>query len=327
MRDFSIQAKRILSMFSSTAHVLVVTHQKPDGDAIGSATALAGFLEKLGKSTQIFCLHEPQEAFHFLPHINLFTNDRDVFNQSHNGLIVVLDSSDLSYAGVDQIVRETKQPLPPMVNIDHHASNTRFGNYHLIDATAPSTTSILYRLFALEHRHLIDHLIATSLLTGLLTDTSHFSNPATNEHALSAGAELLALGARFRQITSATWQNKEVSTLHLWGHALARLQYNPRYHTAITVLTQEDFRDAQVEGDPTEGIANFLANLKEADIIILLKEMADGTVRGSLRTVHDHIDVSRIAKTLGGGGHKKAAGFGMKGRIVQTEKGWQILEK
>lgn len=326
MRDFSLQAKHILSVFHAAERLLIVAHQKPDGDALGSASALAVFLEKLGKQTRIFCKHEPHEYFQFLSHLHLLTTDPAVFHQPWHELVVVLDSSDLAYAGVESVMREATSSLPPIVNIDHHASNTRFGEYRLIDPAAPSTTTILYRLFTLEHRHLIDHHIATSLLTGLLTDTSHFSNPATNEDALTVGAELLKHGARFRQITSATWQNKGVSTLHLWGKALTRLQFHPAHHLAVTVLTQEDFREAHVEGDPTEGIANFLVNLKEADVVLLLKEQSDGTVRGSLRTVKDDIDVSQFARALGGGGHRKAAGFGIKGRLVQTGKGWEISD-
>ncbi|OGL83650.1 hypothetical protein A3J36_00260 [Candidatus Uhrbacteria bacterium RIFCSPLOWO2_02_FULL_54_37] len=327
MRDFLFQARRVLSAIAAAERFLIVTHQKPDGDAVGSATALAGFLEKLHKHARIFCLHAPQERFHYLPHLRLFTADPNIFHDPWHESVIVLDSSDLAYAGVADIVGALKTPLPPLMNIDHHASNTHFGEYRLIDASAPSTTSILYRLFSLEHRHLIDRPIATSLLTGLLTDTSHFSNPATSEHALTVGAELLKHGAQFRQITAAAWQHNEVATLHIWGKALARLQYHPRYRIAVTVLTREDFREARVEGDPTEGIANFLVNLKEADVILLLKEQADGTIRGSLRTVKDDLDVSRLARVFGGGGHKKAAGFGIQGRLVQTERGWEIIEK
>ncbi|MEW6610654.1 MAG: bifunctional oligoribonuclease/PAP phosphatase NrnA [Patescibacteria group bacterium] len=327
MRDFLYHAKKVLSAIQDARHILVVTHQKPDGDAIGSASAMAGFLEKMGKTSIVFCPHEPQDMFHFLPHLHKFTTDGTVVHSSRHDLIIVLDSSDLAYAGIEELLRTRKEPLPPLVNIDHHASNVRFGEIHLIDSTAPSTTTILYHFFSAEHPYLIDAPIATALLTGLLTDTGHFSNPATNEVALAVGAELLKHGARFRQITAATWQRKEISTLHVWGKALARLQYHPRYHLAVTVLTLEDFRTARLEGDPTEGIANFLANLKEAEVILVLKEQEDGTIKGSLRTVHPDIDVSRLALAFGGGGHRKAAGFKVKGKLIRTPQGWKITNE
>ncbi|MFA4873396.1 MAG: DHH family phosphoesterase [Patescibacteria group bacterium] len=325
MRDFLFQAKSVLSAIQAADHILVVTHQKPDGDAVGSAAAMVGYLEKLGKESLVFCQHPPQDMFHFLPHMNKFTTDASVVHSPRYDLMIVLDSSDLAYAGIEELLHSRKEPLPPLVNIDHHASNVYFGEFHLIDPAAPSTTTVLYRLIAAEHRHLIDAPLATSLLTGLLTDTGHFSNPATNEVALAVGAELLMHGARFRQITAATWQNREIGTLHLWGKALARLQYSPRYRLASTILTLEDFRTARVEGDPTEGIANFLANLKEADVILVLKEQEGGTVKGSLRTVHPDIDVSRLALALGGGGHKKAAGFKIQGKLIRTPQGWKII--
>jgi len=324
MFELNHHTQRITSLLRDAREVLIITHQKPDGDAVGSATALAGFLVKLGSRPTIFCLHTPPEQFHFLPNLHYFTHDASAVSRRTFDLVVVLDSSDLAHAGADQVLPGLAT-LPPLINIDHHASNIRFGDYHLIDPQSPSTTALLFRLFSHHHRHLIDHHIATSLLTGLLTDTSHFSNPATNAVALSMGSELLKYGARFRTITSATWQQREVSTLQVWGHALAQLHYLPQYRIAVSVLTHDDSLRLLSESDPTEGIANFLSHIKDADIILLLKDQNNGTIRGSLRTVRDDIDVARIANVFGGGGHKKAAGFKIRGTLTETEQGWKIV--
>ena len=110
-----------------------------------------------------------------------------------------------------------------------------------------------------------------------------------------------------------------------WGLALSRLTYNKNYDVVYTVLTQSDLKNFGIGTDDLEGLSNFLNTLKDAKIIMVLYELSDGRIKGSLRTTRHDVDVSKIAMCLGGGGHKKAAGFEIKGQLRQTDAGWEVF--
>ena len=170
----------------------------------------------------------------------------------------------------------------------------------------------------------INRHAATSLLTGILTDTGHFSNLGTTQEAMEIASDLLAKGADHRTITEATMRNKSIGTLQLWGRALSRLTINHTTGVVSTVVTLEDLKECGVDGEATTGISNFLNSLSEGKIALVLQEDANNLIKGSLRTTSD-INVADIAKQFGGGGHAKAAGFKIKGKLVKTQRGWKVV--
>lgn len=294
--------------------VMIVPHQNPDGDAIGAATAFHEYLTGLGKEIVIFCVTEVASKLHFVPHSTTVVTDPAVFADPAIDTIVVLDSGDLRYAGIANHV--TNHPAT-IINIDHHATNEQYGRYNLVLTTAASTTEILYHFFRANAIH-INPRMATSLLTGLTTDTGNFSNGATSVSAFSVGGELIRSGGNYNLINNATLKNKTVDSLRLWGKVLSRLTKAPDRELVYTYITRQDFADHNVDDQESEGIANFLNNLENPGIACMLKETADGKVKGSFRTVRDDIDVSAMAKQLNGGGHKKAAGFLVEGTIDEA---------
>ena len=160
--------------------------------------------------------------------------------------------------------------------------------------------------------------MATSLLTGIITDTDNFSNPATSAASLKVAGELLRIGANLKLINKKVTQNKTVNLLKLWGEVFSRLNKNESLGLVYTYITRADFERYGISDSEAEGIANFLNNLGEAKIALILKETPDGKVKGSLRTTKDDVDVSSIAQRLSGGGHRKAAGFTTEGTIEQV---------
>jgi phosphoesterase RecJ-like protein len=159
-----------------------------------------------------------------------------------------------------------------------------------------------------------------------MTDTGNFSNPATTESALQIGGELIRAGGNYSAILNYTYRNKTTDGLKLWGIALSRLIVKKELDLAYTVLTRADMKGLKVTDGDVEGVANFLNSLGETKIALVLKETHDGLVKGSLRTTHDDVDVSAIAASFGGGGHKKASGFSIKGRLIEKSGEW-IIEK
>jgi phosphoesterase RecJ-like protein len=204
-----------------------------------------------------------------------------------------------------------------IINIDHHATNEHYGQINLVIPTAASTTEVLFHYFR-NNNIFVNPKMATSLLTGLATDTSNFSNSATSAIALAVGGELIRSGGNYNLINDATIKNKSIEVLRLWGKVFSRLVKDERTGITYTFITKTDLDEHQVSEAESEGIANFLNNLENTSIAMILRETADGKIKGSFRTTRSDIDVSALAKKLGGGGHKKAAGFNTDGTIEEV---------
>jgi len=299
--------------------VLTISHKRPDGDTLGSAAAFSEYCRRQGVAVTSFCLDPVPDQYSYLLGIEYFTSDAKVFNDRSVDVIVVFDSGDLRYAGVAELM--SAMPVRPfVVAFDHHATNDRFADVNVIDATASSTAEVVYHFFQVCGVD-IDAKLATCLLTGIFSDTDSFTNPATSESALQAASYLIRRGAKIQTISGRLTHNKSVPSLRLWGQVLSRLKFDEKLNVASTAVFAGDC--CGLEGDQVEGIANFLNNFLDAKVVLVLKEMAGGLVKGSFRTAED-VDVSVIAKALGGGGHKKAAGFTIPGSIKETDSGWRV---
>lgn len=318
-------AKQIHKAILDAGKILLIPHEDPDGDALGSVSAFAYFLDKINKSYSIFCSTEVPEKLNVLPHLVSVSTDESVWDGGHD-LILILDSGDLKYAGVQNQINQLTHN-PTIINIDHHPTNENFGHHNLIITTASSTAEILYHFFRYNKIE-IDKNMAVSLLTGIVTDTDNFSNPGTTSSSLAVASDLISHGANFNLIKNWFSKDKSIIALKLWGEALSRLTKNEKLDIVYTYLTQKDLKKHNAGEAESQGISNFLNNLSDGRAALLLKETEKGKIKGSMRTTRDDYDVSVIAKSLGGGGHKKAAGFTVEGTIDSVlPKVWQALEK
>jgi bifunctional oligoribonuclease and PAP phosphatase NrnA len=298
----------------------IITHLRPDGDALGSSTAFGKYLESQNKQVDYYCLSDIPENLKFIPGSSGIKKEFDD-NWHKADVIVVVDCGDISMADINSTHINNR----PTITIDHHISNTGYGDLNILDSNSAATAEIIFEYFGFV-KFKIDKNIATQLLVGIYTDTDSFSNLGTTPASLASSSELLSLGANFKEITANTIQNKSVASLKLWGRALERLRIDHKKGIAITVIKYEDLSECQAKPEDMEGVANLLNHLADVKMSMVLREQEDGTVKGSLRTTSELIDVSNIAKLMGGGGHAKASGFTVKGKIVETEQGWKIVE-
>jgi len=304
-------AKKIYKELVKAQDILIVMHKEPDGDALGSSLAMFEFIKKnLQKNPVVYSSTALPENLKFLPYVEYVETNKDAVNFSKFSLILVLDSGDLDYANIKELVDKNQL----IINIDHHQTNQFYGELNMVDDKAASTSEILYWFFKWNNLPISPNM-ATCLLTGLITDTGNFTNAATTTTALMVAGELVRFGAHLGNINDKTLKNKTIPSLKLWGLALSRLSKHREIDLAHTFLTQKDFAEHQVDEEMADGISNFLNNLEEAKIALVLKETKDGKIKGSLRTTHDDIDVAVIAQKLGGGGHRKAAGFTAEGNV------------
>jgi phosphoesterase RecJ-like protein len=230
-------------------------------------------------------------------------------------LIVVVDTADLALLGnfyTDHIDLFSDVPI---LNIDHHISNTRHGQLQLIDPTAASATEVLYTWFMQqpEWRDKITPDMATLLLTGLITDTRSFQNPNTTPRSLEVAAELLEKGARQQEIIQHLYKTKPLSTLKIWGRALNRIQMDPVAGIVWSAISREDLQEMGATSKETHGILDeLISTIPGADVYVLFTEVEEGGLKASTRS-SSAIDSSRLAaEAYGGGGHPRASGFRVK---------------
>lgn len=301
--------------------VCVVIPEKPDGDNVGSALALFFALRDAGKLVDVVSLSTLPPLWDFLPETRSI-RDVSSFAGTSWDVLVVTDVSDPLYAGIIPF-RGAIAPAPSLVQIDHHATNTFFGNVNLVQPEAASATIVVANLLRANGVRITPE-IALCLFTGLVTDTGFFSNPATDEEALATGAFLLERGADLRPLLRAFVHNKSMAVLKIWGKTFERIRVHEPWGLVVTVLFHHELRDAGVTHEAAEGIANFLNILSGVRAVCVLREEESGKLKASLRTTHPGVDVAKIALMFGGGGHKKAAGFSMNGKLSEKDGRWEV---
>jgi phosphoesterase RecJ-like protein len=239
--------------------------------------------------------------------------------QSHYDLIITVDTGDLVQLG--SLYEDNKELFEsgPVLNIDHHASNGKFGMYNWLTTNVAATTQMLTPLIQeLEKEHgeeLIDEDVATLLLVGIITDTGSFQHSNTSPEAFEVAADLLERGARQQEIIKHIFKTKSLATLKLWGRVLSKIKYENQL--VYSTITQQDLADTGAESDDSGGIIDeLMSNAPDAEVVVLLKEKEPGFIGGSMRAPGKKADVSKIAGMLGGGGHKKAAGFRIRGKSM-----------
>lgn len=312
-----------LDILQKAKNPIFILLQSVDADALGSAMALIFALEQDKVKTTIFCASPIPTFLTFLLSGREIHNDISKIKLTDHDLVVVTDAGSIHRTGIQLELESYMENGGQLLNIDHHHIHEPFGTINLIDATASATAVLVYDLLKLGG-WTISANIATAILVGIIADTDNFSNAGTTIRALTIAAECYARGAETRQVWRGLYRHQPLEALQLWGLIFSRLQRNERWGIVATVILQEDFARHGLSDEALDGLANFLSSLADVNATMVLTELPDHQIKGSLRTTKDNIDVSKLAAWLGGGGHKKAAGFTVPGRLVRTANGWQI---
>ncbi len=298
--------KDVLERLRAARRVAIVSHRDPDPDTIGAALALGQALESLGKRVSYHCADPVPELVRFLEGSDRYTQDAP---GDEADLVVTLDFGD---------VERAKFPLPdgpPLVNIDHHASNDHFGDANLVDATAAATAELVARV--------IDALgvpwtpaMATAALVGIMTDTGSFQFPSTDERALGRAAQLRAAGADLQAITYNIFRNKRFEALRLWGFAFSRLRRESGGRLVWSEIRRPDFQAAEAREEDISGLVEQIARANGMRVALLFHEQ-DGVVKVSCRTSQwePAVDAAALMSAFGGGGHLRAAGALVPGTL------------
>ncbi|MFA6307004.1 MAG: bifunctional oligoribonuclease/PAP phosphatase NrnA [Patescibacteria group bacterium] len=307
------------NLIKQSQNILIVTHEQPDGDALASACLMAEILSLLNKKYRLYCYSQVNHQYGFLPHLEELKNNIENFDFD---LIIALDCGNVERTKLEKEIL-ARRPDQLVIEIDHHPKIKDYADLEIRDSAAAATAEILY-YFLKANKIRINKNMASCILTGILTDTGNFLYPSTSPETVNIASEMLRLGAKLPQIMENTWRNKSIASMKTWGKAMSRLKINPRYNFGFTVLESADV-PAEVTEEELEGMSGFLSNLDAVNGTMLLRQLPDGKIKGSLRTADPKIDVSKLARALGGGGHAKAAGFTVEGKLEKTENGWKII--
>jgi len=317
--------------------VLLVSHVSPDSDAMASLGAFLEITNNLGIEAVAYAEKKSEGAFNFIPHDSLVQGIPPLDLREFD-TIFILDCGSIARTGIEDsltsllMLEKSGVPLkrPYLIEIDHHEPQDSYADLEIRLPEKASTTEIIYH-FLKENNLEINKILANCILIGLVTDTGHFLHANASQEALSVSSEMLLCGASLPKIINQTLNNKSFATLKVWGKALENIKYNSETGLASSALTKLEIdnllspieKEANVElfGD----IVSFISYLSGVHVALLLRE-EKGFVKGSLRTNYDDVDVAKIAKEYGGGGHKRAAGFTIEGKLQETENGWKVIK-
>jgi phosphoesterase RecJ-like protein len=306
MTQKTADLKAIADALREHDRFLVVTHENPDGDALGSLLAATLALRRLGKDAVMYLAGGtplPHE-YSFMPLEGLL---REPPADAAERVLLAVDCAKGERIGDAEAL--TRAPL--VLDIDHHHDNTRFGDLNLIVADASSTGEVLRDVIAELGLELTPEL-AEPLYIALVTDTGRFQYANTTPKALRLAAELVEAGADIHAVFQQVYESVEFAKLKLLARALARAEVLEGGRIVVSHLVRTDFTDVGAAEPYSEGIIDYLRAVEGAELAVLIREQlsAGGPARkGSLRSSIDELDVSAIARRFDGGGHRQAAGF------------------
>jgi bifunctional oligoribonuclease and PAP phosphatase NrnA len=312
MTQTSSDLQAVVAALREHDRFLVVTHENPDGDALGSLLATTIALRQLGKDVAMYLAGAgalPRE-YAFMPLDGLL---RELPADMEERTLVAVDCAKADRMGPDTSPIDR---APRVVNIDHHHDNSRFGDVNLIVADASSTGEVLRDVFAAVGVELTSE-IAEPLYIALVTDTGRFQYTNTTPKSLRLAAELVEAGADIHAVFQQVYESVEFAKLKLLARALERARVLEGGLIVVSYLVRTDFAEVGAAEPYSEGIIDYLRAVEGAELAALIREPPrdDAERRVSLRASIDELDVSAIARAFGGGGHRQAAGFSSEASI------------
>ncbi len=303
----STMLKQTIHLLKTSKRPLLIAHPRPDGDTVGSALALRLALLQLGAVPTVACVHPIPANLAYLPGADEFV--LDVAVDAGFDLVVAVDLSDLKRTG--GIYKDAWRGNIPLLVIDHHETNEAFGDVNIVDAEAAATALPLVAVLDALGAPLQGDL-ATCLLVALLTDTRGLRTDTTTPEVLALVGRLIAAGGDYLQVMQRTLDSVPYQQMRGWGIALSRLQLDDSL--AWTALPLDEKQKLGIEDHDDLDLGNLLSRLAEANVIATFLEMHDGTVKISFRARPGY-NVAGVAKALGGGGHRQAAGCSVPGPL------------
>jgi phosphoesterase RecJ-like protein len=299
----------LVKRLRSGQRFIISSHQRPDGDAIGSAMAVASALRSIGKHADV--VFDAVPAHFFLPFPGVDTIRVTPVVEDTYDAAIVMECSALDRTGVLGLDRS------PVLNIDHHVGNTRYGAVNWIDESAAACTELVFTLVESLGAPLTAE-VATHIYLGVLTDTGSFHFSHLTPRTYEIARRCVEAGADPQWIARTHYDSSTLGRVRIFGAVLNGMQLDPSGRVALLTMTEELAKSAGASYDDTDGLINFPLTVKDIQAVAFFKEMSDGTWRVSMRS-KGAVDVRAIAAQFGGGGHVNAAGCSADGALPQIQ--------
>ncbi len=301
----------ILESLKESRQVLLLTHVRPDGDAIGSLLAMGFGLTRMGKKVCLYSESPIPDIFRFLPGIEQIVSDPGPLSRYDTA--VILDCRDLSRVGQ---ISDLLGQIPTLLNIDHHNTNTGFGTHRMVEPSASSAGEVVYRiLMGLDVE--IDLPIAYAIYTAIFTDTGSFLFQNTTAEAFDICSHMVAKGVDAYTVAQTLFANYSLGRLKLLGLTLGTIEISGNGKLSVMHLTEAMLWDTGASVDDINGLVNYAQRIEGVEVAVLIQEShcMEGKKRGDRTHYHvslrsnGTVDVGHIALACGGGGHPTAAAF------------------
>lgn len=301
----------IFEQIKISEKIIILTHENPDGDAIGSSLAMKLALNKIGKQADVY-IPEFSKVFEFLPGANEIIK---VPKTENYDLVIGLDCANLKrLKGGERYFDLAKS----RINIDHHGSNTMYADYNFVDPVSPACCQILIGLFdyfGIE----IDIELGTCILAGIITDTGGFRHSGTNKETFEFTAWLLEKGVKVSELYRKVLQTKTKATFDLTKVVVDRMEFLENGKIAFTYITLKDKEKANAQVGDHEGLVDIGIDIEGVEVSIFAREESENEYKYSLRS-KEYVNVSDVCLMHNGGGHPRAAGCTINGELEQGKE-------
>ncbi|MCG9478834.1 MAG: bifunctional oligoribonuclease/PAP phosphatase NrnA [Actinomycetia bacterium] len=297
---------------------LILSHLFPDGDSLGSQTALHCLLERLGKQSYIICQDDIPYQYRFLPGLDEVKNNFEDLMLEQEPVTICLDCAEEKRMGID--FKALKQKSRTIINIDHHINNSHYGDINLIDSQKSATAQILFEIMDKFFDGYMNRDIALGIYTGILTDTGRFQYENTTAQVHRIVSSLLEQGIVPAEIFSNIYENDPFNRIKLLERVFKRIRFVPDKQVIYSFTLQEDFQQLGLPFSAQDGIIEILRGIEDVKIAALIKQVDNHHYKISLRTSRKDLNVANLAARFGGGGHQMAAAYSREGDIERIAK-------
>lgn len=297
-------------------NICLTAHVNPDGDSVGSTLALAKFIEnQMNKSVDVVISDEISSSFNFLPGISKVKKEIDSID-----LLITLDSADIDRLALDKSLIENAKCI---INIDHHVTNTNFGDINFVDGKSSSTGEVLYEMIEILKGEITKD-IATCLYTSISTDTGSFKYTNTTSRTHYIASKLLEKDIDLETINIELYQKRSIEKTKLLMEGVKNLTLLENDTVGIVAIDNDTLKKCDATIQDTNMIVDFIRGIDTVNLACLIRPIDENSSKASLRS-KKNIDVSKIASVFGGGGHAKAAGCTINSKVSEAKE--KIMEE
>lgn len=297
--------QQIIETINSNQTFLVVAHENPDGDAIGSTLGLALALRDMGKDVVAYNVNSVPAVMCFLPESDFIRTSLP--DNAFFDVAFVLDAGD-----VERTTLPVKDLCQTLINIDHHPDST-FGDLCFLDSTACATAVLIYRLLS-RCQYQLSLSVAKALYLGILSDTGSFRYSSANQESFHVAGKLVDMGVDPWETSSNLYESHAPERMRLLGQVLPTLQISPSGRYACVSMTMDDLRVSGASEEHADGFVNYPRSISGVEVALFFNQIAEDLYKISFRS-RGSVDVGTLAQKLGGGGHHNAAGAKLNGSL------------